>query len=223
MQTKRKKVLFLIESLDGGGAEKVLSTLVHHVDRARFEVTVCCIQDVGVYVPQVKAWAEHYTALVPDVAGLRGWCRFWYKKKRLLIHKWLPGSWAYRLFVPHGFDVEVAFLEGCPTRLLGQAPHRRNVSRLAWIHTDLEAMPSLSVWFSNKRREAAALNRFNAVVCVSNSAAAVLRRIYHLSALLVTVYNPIDVDDIPDQGRRARESAAAHRRHSFGELRALCP
>ena len=36
----KRKVLFLIESLGGGGAEKVLDTLVHHLDKDKFDVTV---------------------------------------------------------------------------------------------------------------------------------------------------------------------------------------
>lgn len=192
----RKKVLFLIESLEGGGAEKVLATLVHFMDKARYEVTVCCIQDIGVYVPQVRAQADRYVALVGDVARMRGWQRWWQKKKRNLIHKWLPGSWAYRLFVPKGHDVEVAFLEGCPTRLLGTAPARPGVRRLAWVHTDLEKMPSLEHWFRSRAKEKAALEGFAALVCVSNSAAAGLRRRYNPAARVVTVYNPIDVDEI---------------------------
>ena len=41
----RKKILFVIESLKGGGAEKVLDTLVRHIDRDRFDVTLCPVVD----------------------------------------------------------------------------------------------------------------------------------------------------------------------------------
>ena len=34
------KVLFFIETLGGGGAEKVLCDLVNHMDRSKFDVTV---------------------------------------------------------------------------------------------------------------------------------------------------------------------------------------
>lgn len=38
MPRSRLKVLFLVESLSGGGAEKVLSGLVRGLDRERFDV-----------------------------------------------------------------------------------------------------------------------------------------------------------------------------------------
>ena len=44
----KKKVLFLIESLSGGGAEKVLTTLVQNINKDKFDVTVCSIVNAGV-------------------------------------------------------------------------------------------------------------------------------------------------------------------------------
>lgn len=42
-----KRVMFVIESLSGGGAERVLSTLARHLDRQQLHVTVCPIVDTG--------------------------------------------------------------------------------------------------------------------------------------------------------------------------------
>mgnify|MGYP001656945048 FL=1 len=36
----KKRVLFVIESLSGGGAEKVLSTIVKNIDKTKFDITV---------------------------------------------------------------------------------------------------------------------------------------------------------------------------------------
>ena len=46
----RKNILFLIESLSGGGAEKVLVTLVNNLDRSKFDITLCCVVNTGKYV-----------------------------------------------------------------------------------------------------------------------------------------------------------------------------
>ena len=51
----KKKVLFLIESMAGGGAEKVLTTLLQHTDHTRFDITLCCICNTGKYTDIVKA------------------------------------------------------------------------------------------------------------------------------------------------------------------------
>ena len=44
----RKKVVFFIESFSGGGAERVLLTVLRNLDMTKFEVTVLVINDCGV-------------------------------------------------------------------------------------------------------------------------------------------------------------------------------
>lgn len=51
---KKLKLLFLIESLSGGGAEKVLSVLLKHLDKTKFDITLCTIVDTGIYAEEVK-------------------------------------------------------------------------------------------------------------------------------------------------------------------------
>ena len=65
MQSKLNNLLFLIESLSGGGAEKVLTTLLQHLDSNKFDVTLCCIVDCGKYVNDVKPYV-HYTSILPN-------------------------------------------------------------------------------------------------------------------------------------------------------------
>ena len=55
-----KKILFFIESLAGGGAEKVLSDLVCNLDQTKYDVTVISVADGGVYEPIVKNHCHYY-------------------------------------------------------------------------------------------------------------------------------------------------------------------
>jgi len=50
----RKKVLFVVPSLSGGGAERVMATLLKHLDRARFEPLLALAAQKGTlpYVPE---------------------------------------------------------------------------------------------------------------------------------------------------------------------------
>ena len=56
------KILFFIESLVGGGAEKVLQDLVNHMDQSQFDITV---QSVWPYQGEKSLSRElstnHYT------------------------------------------------------------------------------------------------------------------------------------------------------------------
>jgi hypothetical protein len=55
MKTARKRVLFLMPSLVGGGAERMMVTLLQHLDRSRFELHLALIEAVGPYLKDVPA------------------------------------------------------------------------------------------------------------------------------------------------------------------------
>lgn len=43
MSEKRRRVLFLIPTLTGGGAERVVVTLLQHLDRRRFDLALAVV------------------------------------------------------------------------------------------------------------------------------------------------------------------------------------
>lgn len=43
----RRNILYLIDSLSGGGAELVVTNLCKSIDQARFNVAVCCLKELG--------------------------------------------------------------------------------------------------------------------------------------------------------------------------------
>lgn len=200
----RKKILFLIESLSGGGAEKVLSVLLRHFNHEHYQLNVCTMVDTGVYCEAIKSCASHYSSVVSYSGGLvrRTFNRLKYK----LIYSWLPLSWVYRFFVPKNNDVEIAFCEGYVTKLLSQS--RSDARKIAWVHTDLTANP----WpqhkgiFANREEERRAYLRYDCVVCVSNAVEAVMRWDYGLENTVV-LYNPVDEEAI---SMLAREGCPLH-------------
>jgi glycosyltransferase involved in cell wall biosynthesis len=55
MKSTRRKVLFLMPTLAGGGAERVIVTLLRHLDRSRFEPHLALVEAVGSYLKEVSA------------------------------------------------------------------------------------------------------------------------------------------------------------------------
>ena len=51
--TTRRRVLFALPSLRGGGAERVVVTLLRHLDRTRFEPHLVLVESVGPYLADV--------------------------------------------------------------------------------------------------------------------------------------------------------------------------
>ncbi|MGL4372219.1 MAG: glycosyltransferase family 4 protein, partial [Turicibacter sp.] len=55
------KILFMIGTLDGGGAEKVLTTIVQNLNPNVFDITVQTMYDTGIYIDKVKEHAKYIT------------------------------------------------------------------------------------------------------------------------------------------------------------------
>lgn len=190
----RLKVLFFIESLAGGGAEKVLTTLIQHIDHSRFDVSLCVISGGGKYEQEVKSVAHYYPVLdSPD--SYHGLMKLWYLLKYHLIYDWLPMAWVYRLFIPKGADVEVAFVEGFATKLMAASSNRK-AKKIAWVHIDLHKFHWTRSVFRSDIEEAKAYNSFDHIVAVSKTAEEAMSKEFQLSAPVCTVYNPIDADEI---------------------------
>ena len=189
---ERKNVLFLIESLGGGGAEKVLSTLIKYIDRERFDITVCVISGGGIYEKEIAERVRVHRVL-KNASSYSGLGKVWYRIKYQMIYHWLPTWLVYQLFIPKGNDVEVAFVEGFATRLLAYSTNRRT-RKIAWVHCDLQNQPwpiSTGV-FGSLKEEKCAYEKYDSVVCVSKQVESVMKEYYVLSNTM-TIYNPIDV------------------------------
>lgn len=195
------KVLFIIESLAGGGAEKVLSTLVKHIDQNCYDVTVCAISGGGKYEKEVSDSVK-YVSILKDSSSYSGLGKLWYVLKYKCIYNWLPLWLVYRLFVPKGYDVEVAFVEGFATKLLSASSNKK-AKKVAWVHCDLKEFP----WpvntgvFKCLDEEKSAYSKYDEVAVVSEASKNHFIEIYGLADCTRCIYNPID-------GRAIEELAA---------------
>ncbi|MDR0892713.1 MAG: glycosyltransferase [Mediterranea sp.] len=195
---KRTKVMFMIDNLSGGGAEKVLSVIVRHLDKERFDVRVCCVYNDGVYVDEVKNHAT-FSSLLPSIKS-KGWRRLFYRLKSRLIFSSLPPMWTYRLFVPKGNDVEVAFLEGLSTRILAYSTNRQAM-KVAWVHSDQSVEHWTEMFYKNYEEERQAYQIFDRVVSVSRGVKSGIEQVFGPSAKNIVLHNPIESDVIKAQSR----------------------
>lgn len=187
-----KHILFFIESLSGGGAEKVLVTLLKKLDYSKYEVTLMPLVDTGVHRGEVDKSALHYVPVIREEKSF--FKRTLNKIKYKLIYHYLPCSWVNRWIIPQkGIDVYIAFTEGFATKLLSYTPKKK----FAWVHADLKTDP----WTLNSHiyrdlsEEKEAYSRFDKVICVSKPVEQVMRDYYGIKPA-VTIFNPIDRDDI---------------------------
>lgn len=191
---KKRKVLFVIESLSGGGAEKVLTTLLRHIDYNRLEVGLLSICDVGVHRSELPSEVIYYTALSSNNHK-----SLWYKLKYKLVYDWLPIALVHRLIVPHGYDTEVAFVEGYATKLVAKAPN--NVRKISWVHIDLVKNHWISRIFKNVMEERRCYDAYNKICCVSETVRSSVVGLYGLTHKSCVLYNVVDIAEIMDKAK----------------------
>lgn len=198
-----KKILIVIESLSGGGAEKVLATLIKHIDKTLFDVTVCTIVDTGKYVDEVKSDVR-YKPIIQNPERMSVWGKLGYALKYRLVYRWLPMCLVYRLFIPKGCDVEVAFCEGFITKMLAKSNNEK-AKKIAWVHTDLKynPWPRKQGIYKSVEEETASYREFDNIITVSKTVEDSFTEIYGQEGKVSTIYNPIDVDDIKIRGQES--------------------
>lgn len=189
-----KKVLFFLESLAGGGAEKVLTDIVCNLDKSKYDITVCTVTDKGVYEEKVKSSCCNYKSLIKMDSyskGLFGKLFVWLKTK--IIYK-LPAKIVYKLFVKDKYDIEIAFVEGFATKLIANSSNA-NSKKIAWVHIDMISNPYADNSFLTLEEHKQCYQKYASIVCVSKDTEKQFKEKFNIPNTVV-VYNPIDKENI---------------------------
>lgn len=188
-----KRILFLIESLSGGGAEKVLSVLLKYIDKTKFDITLCTIVDTGIYAEEVKRYVK-YTSILGNPQKKNLLSRILYKILYLLIYRILSPQLIYTLFIPKENDIEIAFVEGFCTKILSHSTNKK-AKKIAWTHTDLINNHWITLVYKDKQEEKKSYQRYDKIIGVSNTATNAIKQLYNVNNA-ITLYNPIESDNI---------------------------
>lgn len=181
-----KKVLFLIDNLAGGGAEKVLTTLANGLS-GRFEVTVQTLFDEGVYRDALDEKVRYQPGF--------SHCGKNFRRVMQRLMKYMPAGLLYRWLIREGYDCQIAFLEGATTKILSGG--ETDVRRIAWVHTDLVAFPgSCKAFYPTQKALHRAYHSYDRVACVSAQAKQALEQVVPGLETVQVVYNPVDAAEI---------------------------
>jgi len=188
-----KKILFLIESLGGGGAEKILATLVKNLDKTKFDITVLAVVNTGVYVDKIKKYCNYRFMLDGmESSNLLG------KIKYRLDYKYIysqPAEKVYKRFITEEYDVEVAFVEGFATKLIAASPNRRS-KKICWLHIDMRENPYADVYYQTIQEERTVYKCYDKIIGVSETVKKTFEEKFELPGTVTVIYNPIDRKEI---------------------------
>ena len=171
------KILFFIETLSGGGAEKVLQNLVNNMDKEKFDITVQTVwkeNPEGLLNKNIK-----YKYIYPNYSKLNN-----YKYRLSVLLKTI-----YPLHIKDNYDIEVAYLECGATKVIATSTNKK-AKKIAWVHCDLSKKISNINEF--KKKSIKWYKKFDKVVCVSKDVEKSFRSIYGTEFDTEVIYNVID-------------------------------
>ena len=175
------KILFFIETLTGGGAEKVLCNLVNHMDQTRFDITVQTVWPCE--ASRYLVPAIHYKSLYSSKN------RFSQLRYRVEAESRL----AYRLHIKDDYDIECAYLEMGSTKIMAASTNKK-AKKLAWVHCDLTKAVSDPQSYAAKA--AAWYEKFDRVVCVSKGVKEQFDKLFQNRFHSMVLYNVVDDAEI---------------------------
>lgn len=174
-------ILFFIESISGGGAEKVLRNLVNAMDQSKFDITVQTLyrEDAEKYL----APGVHYKYCYPAKDRIN----------ELRMRAEAASGLTYPLHIKSDYDVEVAYLECGSTKIMAGSTNKKAL-KLAWVHCDLAKKADDPVAFA--RETAKYYRKYDMAVCVSEDVRRSFREMYGSTTKTAVVYNCYDDEEI---------------------------
>lgn len=188
-----KRVLFIIPTLDTGGAEKVLLDIVNNIDPQKYKVEILLIFNFGKLLP-----------LFPEYVRIRYLFDRQYfsqRQQRLFAHfpvlrDWLVCYAAGKVLGGERFDTIVSFMEGMAL-LVHNYVKRKADRNISWVHCDLLKDHWTKRYFRGDRHEARCFSAMDEVVLVSQAAMDAFVSVFpEVTSAKTVILNPVDVAHI---------------------------
>lgn len=188
-----KKVIFLIHDLGQGGAEKVLVNLVNNMDYSKFEVTVMTLFDCG----------ENRQFLGPNVK-YKTWCKKMFPGNSHLM-KLLSPERLHSLIIKEHYDIEIAYLEGPCARVISGCKDMET-KLVSWIHIEQHTAKKAAASFRSIKEATKYYNKFNKIICVSNTVKNDFQKIMHINVPIEVLYNTNESKKITSRSQEIVEN-----------------
>lgn len=197
------KILFLIENLNEGGAEKVLRNLVNHMDQTKFDIMVQTVWpcDSSKYLVQ----GVHYKSMY-SIRNERNVLRYRAEAEMGL---------AYRLHVKDDYDIECAFLEMGPTKVMSASTNKK-AKKLAWVHCDLsKKVGNIDKYVAKAGKQ---YQKFDEIICVSENVQESFESIFGKSFTTRVLYNVVEDDLVRKKAEEDLPLGLTKRRFTLASL-----
>jgi len=192
MTSLKKKILFLIPSLVGGGAERTLINLLNRINYDNYDIHLVVVANVGNYLTQVPPTVKLITLfrsnfIVRSLAYIQkntGFNFFFKIKIQSRIHD--------------NYDVAISYLDGNFTELLFFI---KNVNkRYTWVHSSYRTNSNFSRFYNNEiyreKLKKERYGRLDGLYFVSQDSMEEFIYYFGVFPIMKVIYNLIDSDSL---------------------------
>ncbi len=191
----KKKILIIHETMNGGGAEKVLCDILSNFDYSRYYVDLLLVYKKGTHLAYIP---KQVTLLSINEQKKPLLERVFFRIKPLLdvIQK----RKIRKLIKPKVYDTIVSFMEGPAAKYHSFIKDFAD-NNVSWIHTDLQKNHWSSVFWKNLQEESFFYRSINNIACVSLGAKNAADALFNLSGNSFVLYNLIDWNEINEKAQ----------------------
>lgn len=183
MFDKKKKILFIIWSYTyGGGAESLLTTIVNHLNRDKYDVSIIEYHHADIKTEPVN---DNIHVLPPMEAVDTG------EKHSKTYQLYHTPQVLINAYIKRDYDLYVSFNYQIPTFLLPE-----DTKNIAWIHSDVYDLAEEAL-LRERNRQDIAFCKVKKIVAISDNTEQSIRDLFPAhSHKLVKIYNGVDVDRV---------------------------
>lgn len=190
---KKIRILFLINSLGGGGAERVLVNLVNNMDQSVFDITVETMFSGGVNRDLLAPHVNYFCKNAFTIKGISH------------IYKFLSPKYLYRKFIGNEhYDIIVAYMHNLPIKVISGAG-KDSAKLVGWCHCGTVRRETYCTCWTTKNKANNAYNKCDVLVGVSKQVVSELNKFFKIDSKTAVIYNTNDTKYIKRMAMKESE------------------
>lgn len=188
------KILFFINTLCGGGAEKVLVDLLRLLDKQKYQISLLTVEG-GVHAERLPDNITYKSIIKTKSVFLKKLLQ------KIIYH--LPPKIISALFIRGKYDIEIAYLEGFPTQVI--AARKSRAKKIAFVHCDVSTTSVLRAFYKTKEKSVKEYKKYDKVCFVSRMAKSGFEQTEGILDNACVLHNVLDVENIIKKSQETNE------------------
>jgi glycosyltransferase involved in cell wall biosynthesis len=186
--------MFLIYSLGSGGAERVLVDTVNHLDQTKYDITLQTLF-------HDKAMSGLLSSNVTYKYVFQTENRIIKKLLSGIVQYLMPPGLVYRLFFQADYDVEAAFMEAFPTKILAYSSNKK-AKKYTWVHIDMNTYVKQDRLYRSQEHQKKCYETFDGIYCVSEGVKDAFIQKFGIEKNVKVVYNILNEKIIEEKKKQ---------------------